>query len=122
MAEITDRDLGLALAQLSMLRYFPSGESSEMAQEAIVGLLRRLCGTREQLAWLVSEMVNHVGTWPGPAEVRGLFCSRYKPADGIEADCSLPGYSPADGEVKSQRGAVGVLPQGEAVKLLESIK
>jgi hypothetical protein len=116
--KITGEHLAVALVQLSMLKYFPPGQ----AQKAILLYLERLCGTADRLHWLVTELVNHVGEWPGPAEVRGLFCSRYRPADGIEADCSLPGYSPAAGEAKSQRGDIPKLSAGDAQKLLESIR
>lgn len=119
MAEIQNEDLAGALAQFSMLRYFPA---DEMAHESIVLLLRRLCGTRERLMWLISRMVDHVGYWPGPAEVRGLFCTRFRPADGVEADCTLPGYTAADGEATTERATVKALPKAEAVKLLEGLR
>jgi hypothetical protein len=116
--EITDRDLAWALAEMSMLKFFPSGESGEMAQEAIVRLLRRMVGSREQLRWLVQTLVDRVGHWPGPAEVRGLLCTQYRPADGIEAPCTLAGYSPADGEAKTATRDVPRLAAPDAQKLL----
>jgi hypothetical protein len=38
--------------------------------------------------------------WGGLSELRGLYCTRLKPADGIEADCHLPGYSANDCEAQ----------------------
>ena len=32
----------------------------------------------------------------GPTELRGVLCWRFKPADEIEADSSIPGFRPAD--------------------------
>ena len=116
--KITNEHLAAALVQLSMLKFFPQGQ----AQKAVALYLEKLCGTAERLMWLVGELVNHVDEWPGPAEVRGLFCSRFRPADGIEADCTLPGYAAADGEVKSQRGAIAAMPQTEARALLEGLR
>ena len=52
----------------------------------------------EHLAWLTDMMVNHVGEWQGPKELRGLLCSRYKPLDGIEEYTSIAGFAPADCE------------------------
>ena len=118
---LTDSDLAWALAEMSQLRYFPSGESGEMAQEAIVRKMREYVGTREQLVWLVNQLTDHVGIWPGPSEVRGLFCTRFKPADGKEADCQLPGYSSGDLEVKQAYKAPAQLAAGDAKKLLTGI-
>ena len=116
--KITNENLAAALVQLSMLRFFPQGQ----AQKAIALYLEQLCGRADRLHWLVSELVNHVGEWPGPAQVRGLFCSRYRPADGIEADCSLPGYTAADGEAISQRRELPRLTSSEATRLIQGLK
>ncbi len=94
----TDEDFAMALVDLSQLRFFPT---DPLAPEGILRLLRQLVGTRDQLAWLIGALVNRVGEWPGPAQVRGLFCTRFRPADGIEADCSLPGYTADDCEAQS---------------------
>lgn len=78
-----------------MLEYFPRD-----SRAAIMHLMAAMCPHREALRWLISEMVNHVGKWPGPADFRGLLCTRYEPADGIDQWCSLPGYRPFDSESK----------------------
>ncbi|MGA8594465.1 MAG: hypothetical protein WB676_06945, partial [Bryobacteraceae bacterium] len=38
--------------------------------------------------------------WPGLAELRGILCSRYDPADGIDQWSTLPGYRADDAEMK----------------------
>lgn len=49
---------------------------------------------RVRLDRLVNLMVKRVGTWPGVAEMRGLYCKMYKPADGIEVSiCNIPGFT-----------------------------
>jgi hypothetical protein len=78
-----------------MLAYYPSDPGT---QGAIMTLLAGMCQSREALDWLVNQMVNRVGAWKGPAELRGVLCSRFKPADGVEADSSIPGLRPADSE------------------------
>lgn len=95
MQKCSRSDIDSGLAKLSMLRYWPS----DQATRAEIGiLLAKMVPHREALRWLVDELVNKVGEWPGPAELRGLLCTRFKPADGNERDCSLPGYRPSDYE------------------------
>ena len=115
--KITNQHLQVALVQLAMLKFFPQGQ----AQKAIAIFLEQICGDADRLQWLVAQLVNHVGEWPGPAEVRGLLCTRYRPADGQEANCTLPGYSPADGEAKSASRDVTKLAAPDAQKLLAGI-
>lgn len=62
--------------------------------------LAAMCPSREALKWLTAEAMAHVTPWPGMAELRGLLCTRYDAADGKDAYCSLPGYSPGDQEAK----------------------
>jgi hypothetical protein len=94
----TAEQLHLAIVRLSMCRYFPADEAT---RAAIMVELSDLCGTAEQLAWLVDTMVKRVGTWEGPAEMRGVFCTRFPPADGVQVNSTLPGFSPADLEKRS---------------------
>ncbi len=88
-------DLLAANARLKMLAFYPSDPE---AQAAVMELLAKICPDREALEWLVDTMINKVGTWKGPTELRGVLCWRYPPADGVEADSSIRGFTPADGE------------------------
>lgn len=81
-----------------MLKYWPSDPAT---RAEIGGLLARMVPHREALQWLVRVMVDRIGEWPGPAELRALLCTRYRPADGIERDCSIPGYRPQDYEAQA---------------------
>jgi hypothetical protein len=97
MAEILSfEDLNDACDDLAMLPFFPHESRS-----AVMRLLAVMCPSREALKWLITETVNHVGKWPGPAELRGLLCTRYDAADGVDGYCSLPGYSAAEMEAKA---------------------
>jgi hypothetical protein len=81
-----------------MLKFWPA----DPATRAEIGaLLARMVPSREALDWLVGTLIDQVGDWPGPAEVRGILCWHYKPADGIERSCSLVGFRPEDGERRS---------------------
>src|SRR5579883_3447356 len=84
----TAEDLTKAADDLSMLPYFP-----HEARASVIALLARMCPHRRALKWLVSEVINHVAKWPGPAELRGLLCTRFEPRDGVDQWCSLPGYT-----------------------------
>jgi hypothetical protein len=72
----------------------------EAMRAPVRALLGRICPHRAALYWLVCEIVNHINEWPGPAELRGLLCTRFDPEDGIDRPCNLPGYSPDDQEAK----------------------
>jgi hypothetical protein len=112
-------DLDVAMAQLSMLEFFPT---DGITRGAIQILLAKICPSREALDWLVDQMVNRVGKWHGPTELRAVLCTRYRPADGIELDSALPGFAPQDAEMRyleehEQRkqlgaGVAGLLPEG----------
>lgn len=91
-------DLNAAIANLSMLRFFPPDEATRAAIQA---LLVRICPHRESLLWLVDEFVNRIGEWRGPLELRAILATRWLPADGISANSQIAGYTPADGEAKS---------------------
>jgi hypothetical protein len=119
----TAQQIEQVVADFGMLRFFPSGESERLA---IMRLLRTMVGTSDELLWLRDAMMNHVGEWRGPAELRGVYCAYgvmtgavlrpggWKPADGIRAESSTPGYTQQDRnskyiELESQQTA-GFLP------------
>ena len=91
--KFNQRDLERAATRLGMLRYWTAD-----LRAPVMHLLAQICPHREALEWLVNELVNVVNEWPGPAEVRGLLCTRYDAADGIDGWCNLPGYRAEDYE------------------------
>lgn len=86
-----------AVRIMATCKYFPAGPGE---REAVMEMLERMCGNNEAgLRWLTITLVNYVGEWPGPAQLRALYATRYRPADGIEGPhCSLAGFTPADSE------------------------
>ena len=78
----TPADLERACDDLTMLEFFP-----RESRASVMRLLRVICPHRRALKWLVAELVNQVNKWPGPAEVRGLLCTRFDPADGVDRWC-----------------------------------
>lgn len=89
------QDLRDAVNALSTMRYFPSE-----GRAAVIVELAKMCPHLEALEWLVSEAVGKISDWPGLAELRGLLCTRYDTADGIDRYCSLLGYSAEEQEAK----------------------
>jgi hypothetical protein len=93
--KFTPEDLESTLRKLRMLQYFPGD-----AATAILLYLRDMVPHKEALDFLVSTLINRVGYWPGPKECRGIVCSRYDAADGIDAYCSLPGFTAEEAEAQ----------------------
>src|ERR1700679_1585590 len=99
--KVTDRDPQWyvdAVEELAALSMFPTERG---ARKAIMGLLWRMVDTKEKLDWLTATMIDRVGTWHGPSELRGVYCTRFKPADGIEGICAIShGFTRADCEAE----------------------
>ncbi len=81
-----------------MLRFFPTDPG---VQASIMSALRDMVPSREALQKLTSLVISKCNNWPGPLEIRGLLCTFAPPADGIEADCTIPGYRPEDYEQRA---------------------
>lgn len=86
------------VGRLGMMKYF---RADPIAQGEMARWLQKMVEREDQLEWLVATLIDHVGEWPGPKEVRGLLCSRFKPADGIEENTSIAGFTPADCEARN---------------------
>ena len=81
---MTPNEIVDAVEALGALEFFPTDPG---ARKQIMRLLDRMVSDTEQLRWLVRTMVDHVGEWHGPTELRGVFCTRYRPKDGMDAVC-----------------------------------
>lgn len=90
-----------ALGSLSLLRFFPADEEAR----AMLGeILAAMCPNDEACEWLVRRTLELHNEWPGPVELRAILCSRYPPADGVDAYSSvwpegIPPSKPAQTEV-----------------------
>ncbi len=78
-----------ALEEMAAIPYFPESIS---ARSAIGRQLEKFVSDEAKLRWLVTKAIEVMPKWTGIPEMRGLYCTRFKPADGVEAYCSLPGY------------------------------
>lgn len=102
-----------AVERMNILRYFPSDPG---AQLEIMRLLERMVPSERALEWLVSTMIDRVGEWQGPVELRGVLCAKFRPKDGIEAWSTIPGFTAADSEAQTawiEKPDVLSLPTGE---------
>jgi len=96
--KFTKRDLDAAIADLGTCRFFPTDPA---VHASVQMLLCKICPSKEALNWLIDAMVNKVGEWKGPAELRGILCWKFKPSDGIEGISTVPGFRWQDGEEAS---------------------
>lgn len=97
MTQLTDTDLNWAVGILGALSFFPSA-SDGGARSGVKVVLRNMIETRIQLEWLVSVFINRIGRWHGPAELRAVYCTKFKPLDGIEGWSQLDGFTALDSE------------------------
>ena len=92
----TSEQIKIAVGKLAALAMFPA---DPIARSAIMNALSRFVNTTQELNWLGRTMIDKVGVWHGTAELRGVFCSKFKPADGEESVCALtPGFTADDNE------------------------
>ncbi len=80
------------IGELSMLKFFPT---DKIGRTMIVKLACKMAASEEQIRWLVDRMIVLYDEWPGPKEMRACFCSKFRPADGIEANTDV--YFLSDG-------------------------
>jgi hypothetical protein len=115
-------------AELTLLRFFPSDEN---ARAALVLLIGRMCSNEDQVRWLVQRTMALCNEWPGPLALRQILCSKFKPADGIEAGGSAMFPDGPPSERRIDPPALPALPPGRvsadrgldnAVKMLADVK
>jgi len=118
----TKKQIVDAVGELGMLKYFPTDDP---ARKGVMRLLERMVRTSEQLDWLVRTVVDHVGEWHGPKELRGVFCTQFLPADGQDEDCLVtPGFTPdaLEGRSAYEHEEHKFLGAGASVALLPAME
>jgi len=89
----TTREFSEAVWRLaSVIPYFPQGK---LAVEVIQQEIESFVATREQLQWLTQTACRVMTNFSLP-ELRGIFCTRYQPADGLYTAAQSPGFTPED--------------------------
>lgn len=78
--------LNEALDVLAQLKFFPS----EPGTRAEIGnLIGRMCANDTQVCWLAARAVALFNEWPGPLELRAVYCSKFTPLDGFEVHSTV---------------------------------
>lgn len=80
----------------AVIPFFPGDSSGQLV---IMREMQKFVSSAHHLRWLVDAAVGVMRKWESLPELRGLYCTRFKPADGREENCSLPGYSPEESEM-----------------------
>jgi hypothetical protein len=70
-----------AVEGLSAMQFFPS---APVAQTMIANELMAICHSAADTRWLITRMLRLYTKWPGIPELRHVYASRKRPADGIE--------------------------------------
>ena len=109
----TKEQLASAVEELAAIPYFPQGAGAKVA---IASQIAKFVGQANQLRWLIDSALNAMPEWKGIGELRGLHCTKFKPADGVEGWCTLSGYTPEDSEAMASReiykSTYAELPEG----------
>jgi len=80
--KLTPETASAAVSKLALMAFFPGDPD---IRAALVWALLEMVETEEQLDWLVRRALRLYGKWPGIAELRALYCSHWKPKDGLES-------------------------------------
>lgn len=115
----TEQDLQNAVEVLGALRFFPSDSGSRIG---IKHVLRSMVGEEKQLDWLINTMLNQVGEWRGTVDLRGIYCTRFKPAEGLEATTSTAGFSQDDLEAESSTKHLEQAPRAGDLRSIKHLK
>src|ERR1043166_7736980 len=112
-----EQTMGAVLTMQSLIPFFPT---ESVAIEIIAGEIMKIVEDPEKLQWLTETACIKMPRWgseyqSGLGELRGLYCWRYRPVDGVEGWSSLPGYRAGDSEAAHMAAiaspeAAGLLP------------
>jgi hypothetical protein len=70
------------LSELGALKFFPRGDAAVLL--ALTRLCGAMCHNEGEVRWLINRMTSGLySEWPGLAEMRACFCSKFRPKDGI---------------------------------------
>jgi hypothetical protein len=103
------------LGGFTLLKFFPSEPAARLE---LVNLVLRMAVTYEQIQWLVTRTMSLCNEWPGPLVLRQIFCSRFKPRDGIEAGATQ--MFPEGLPPESRPARTIALPPGEVRQTLDA--
>lgn len=113
-APLDFEEVGALVSDLAALNFFPTTDEGRLAVVKVVG---QMAASVEQVRRLVDQMLLLYNDWPGPRELRCVFCSRIgRPVDGVEVNASM--VFP-DGELPNTRPVPAsplLLPAGDPLR------
>jgi len=72
-----------AAKALAAMDFYPT-ETNDEARTMIAAEIGQMCSTPAEAQWLVRQMLRLYRKWPGPREMRILFCQEFRPLDGMD--------------------------------------
>lgn len=87
MPEDLKKELHSIIEAFGTLRFFPKEEGCHIE---ILKIIMAMCGTAEEVSWLRAAALLAWNDWPGPRDLRALFCTKFRPKDGIEVSLERP--------------------------------
>lgn len=71
---------------MAAMKFYPGDIDARIA---IAEELAYMAKNEEQIRFVVRRALGLYSEWPGIREIRALFCSRYRPADGVECGSTV---------------------------------
>jgi hypothetical protein len=97
---LPERIMTAVVGMSEVVPFFPQ---TQIAKELIAAAIAQFVSTPEQLDWLTDTVIRSQREWSGIPELRGLFCSRFQPKDGITVEATTPGYTREDELAQAER-------------------
>jgi hypothetical protein len=89
-----------AVDDLATIPFFPKESRASVQRE-----MAKMCPSYKALRFVVDTAQARCTQWPGMAELRGLLCSRFDAADGIDQPhCSIQGFTAEEAEARFLEG------------------
>lgn len=105
-----------AIAGLKLMKFFPADEDACLV---LATDLQEMADTEEQIEWAIKRVRNLYKEWPGVHELRAVFCSRFRPKDGINAYSTvyLDGLPPSKEALGIAGPELKALPPGHVASV-----
>lgn len=113
---MTFEEIAPIVNELAIMKYFPGDVDARIG---VAKQLACICATADQASWLVTRALALYAEWPGIHELRALYCSRFRPLDGIECVSTVYGDGiPADPALANPLAITGGMMQQIGGKVL----
>jgi hypothetical protein len=95
---LTQEAINQTVARICLMPFFPSSDSG--ARAVVAKEIVNMANSDEQVIWLGYRFVQlYPKQWPGIGELRALFCTRFKPADGFQINSGVFEEFPSEAQL-----------------------